>query len=130
MRKHHVALLNLMAATIIAMTGTGCLALAVGAAGVGGYAFYKGELKSTESVPLDRLWGATQAAAKSLGLNVVSEAKDGLSAELQAKGADDKPITIKLRRLADSSTELKIRAGHLGDENQARQIGDAIRARL
>jgi hypothetical protein len=129
MGKHRIVMLNLLAALTIALTGTGCIALAVGA-GVGGYAFYKGELKSTESVSLDRLWVATQSAVASLGLNVVSESKDGLSAEVKAKGADDKPITIKLERVGESSTELRIRAGNFGDESQARQIGDAIRQRL
>ena len=123
-------LASVLLGILISFTATGCIALAVGAAGVGGYAFYKGELKSTESATLDRLWRATRSAAQELQLVVTEERKDGLSAELNAQGADGKPISVNLRRVADQATELRIRVGHLGSESQARQIREAIERQL
>ena len=40
---------------------SGCAVLLVGggvAAGIGGYAYVRGELKATENAPLDRVWDA------------------------------------------------------------------------
>jgi len=53
---------------MVVLAGTaGCVGLAVGAAaGAGGYAYYKGELKSAEGYPLDAVWEATQKAVRRL----------------------------------------------------------------
>jgi len=122
-------LLNLSLALPLCLA-TGCVAVALAGAGVGGYAFYKGELKTTESASLDRLWQATRQAVSKLQLSVTEELKDGLSASLKATSADGRPISIKLRRITDRTTEMRIRSGHIGNEDQARQIRDAIKEQL
>ncbi len=123
-----IKLIALTAVTAtIAVASTGCIALvAGGVAGAGGYAYYKGELKTTEGQPLEKVWAATEKAVTNLDLRVTSSKKDGLSGSVEAEGADGKRITIRAKTLTDNSTELRIRTGIIGDETQARRIRDSI----
>ena len=113
-------------ASLIAFA-SGCALFAVGAAG---YAYAKGELKSTEPAPLDRTWDATVAAAKELQFPIVEQSKDALEARMVAKNAEDKDIRIKLKKVADNSTELHVRVGAFGDEAVSHEILDRIRKRV
>ena len=105
-------------ASLIAFA-SGCALFAVGAAG---YAYAKGELKSTEPAPLDRTWDATVAAVKELQFPIVEQSKDALEARMVAKNAEDKDIRIKLKKVADNSTELHVRVGAFGDEAVSHEI--------
>ena len=125
---HNLLLLGF--ALSVMVLSTGCVAVALAGAGAGGYAYYKGELKSTESASLERVWNASKKAVAGLELNLTEENKDGLSAMLKARTADDKPVTIRLKRISSESTELRIRSGQIGDESRARQIQSAIQSRL
>jgi len=106
---------------------SGCALFAFGAAG---YAYAKGELKSTEPAPLDRTWDATVAAAKELQFPIVEQSKDALEARMVAKNAEDRDIRIKLKKVADNSTELHVRVGAFGDEAVSHEILDRIRKRV
>lgn len=117
-------------AVLLALT-TGCVAVAVGAAaGAGTYAYIKGELKSTESASLERTWSATQGAMKDLQFVVTSQKKDALEAELIARNASDKKITVSLKKISDTATEVRIRVGSFGDESLSRVILEKIKHRL
>ena len=113
-------------ASLIAFA-SGCALFAVGAAG---YAYAKGELKSTEPAPLDRTWDATVAAVKELQFPIVEQSKDALKARMVATNAEDKDIRIKLKKVADNSTELHVRVGAFGDEAVSHEILDRIRKRV
>ncbi|MCD6338640.1 MAG: DUF3568 family protein [Verrucomicrobia bacterium] len=117
---------------MVVLAGTaGCVGLAVGAAaGAGGYAYYKGELKSAEGYPLDAVWEATQKAVRRLELVIEESARDALEAKLDAKSAAGKKIHTRLKRLGERATELRIRVGVLGDKTLSRQIRDAILGEL
>jgi len=119
-------------AAAVALTA-GCVAVAVGAgaaAGVGTYAYVSGELKSTQSATLDRTWAATQAAMKDLEFSVTSQRKDALQAELIARTAIDKKITIKLAKVSETATEVRIRVGTFGDKSLSLVILEKIKKRL
>lgn len=112
---------------------TGCALLLVGggaAAGVGGYAYVKGELKATEKASLDKVWDASLAAMQELQFAVTAQAKDALTGELTARTAQDKKVTIQLKALPDSSTEIKVRVGTFGDEALSLVIMDKIKKHL
>ena len=110
---------------------TGCAALVIGgAAGAGSYAYISGEMKSNESISLNRAWNATQKAVKKSGFTVTSKEKDDFYAKLVARGAGDKKLTIKLKRQSDNITEIKIRVGMLGDESMSRLIYDEIKKQI
>ena len=111
----------------------GCALFVVGAAagaGAAGYAYVNGEIKTTESASLDRTWNATLAAMKDLEFPVTSQAKDALEANLTARNASNTSINIKLKKLDNASTEIRIRVGAFGDEPMSRVILNKINSRL
>jgi len=118
---------------LLGVGATGCLLFAADAAagaGVAGYKYAKGELKSTQSASLDRTWDATLAAAQDLSLPIISQTKEASHDHLVCKTASDKSVDIDLKKLSDTSTEVSIRVGTFGDEAMSRTIMDAIRKRL
>jgi Protein of unknown function (DUF3568) len=108
---------------------SGCAAALLGtgaAAGAGAVVFYKGRLHTFENASLDRVWHATQAAAKDLQLEVVTKKKDELAASLRARGASEKRISIGLKRKSDKLTEVDIRVGYFGNKTYSHQILEQI----
>ena len=107
----------------------GCAALLIGggaAAGAGGVAYVKGELKSKENAPLDRVWEATLGAMKEMEYPITSQTKDVLAAHSIARTAQDKKIDITLKKLSDDSTEVRIRVGTFGDQHLSQMILERI----
>jgi len=118
---------------LVALTGTGCLLFAAGAgagAGAAGYAYVKGELKTTEPVSIDRTWDATVAGVQEMNLPIINQSHDALQGHLVAKTSGDKNVDINLKKIADTSTELRVRVGTFGDEALSRTILDAINRHL
>jgi hypothetical protein len=114
----------------VMISGSGCALVllgAGGAAGAGTVAYVGGELKSSESVSLDRAWNASQAAMGSMGFSLTSQEKDGFSGKLIARGAEDKKVTVKLKRQTDEVTQIGIRVGTFGDETLSRQVLEEIK---
>ena len=104
-------------------------ALIAGGVGVGAgtVAFIKGQLESTEMVPLDRAWAATQQAMEELEFDVEEKKKDALNAKLVAKDSNRRRIEIRLEREDEHKTTIKIRVGVFGDEEDSRLILRRIR---
>ena len=112
---------------------TGCALVLIGggaAAGIGGYAYVKGELKAVEKNSLDKVWEASLAAMQDLEFPVTSQSKDALTGKLTARTAKDKKVSIELKALPDSSTEIKVRVGTFGDEALSLVIMDKIKKHL
>lgn len=97
------------------------------AAGGGAYAYIKGELKSTEEVSLSRAWKAAQMAMDDLEFQTLNKAKDFFDGEINASGAGGKEIKVKLKRISDNLTEIKVRVGTFGDRALSEQILDRIK---
>src|SRR5712692_2182711 len=115
------------------LMNSGCAAVLIGGAAAGGAGavlYVKGELHSTEGVPLDRAWDATQAAVNDMRFTVTAKDKDAVSATLMALTTDNTTIQITLNRNADNLTEILIRVGTLGDESMSRLILERIRKRF
>jgi len=109
----------------------GCAAAVVGgAAGAGAVLYSKGELKSTENAPLEKVLNAAEEAMKSMNLNVISKDHDALKGKLLAKRENGDNIDIKLEQKPNNLTEMKIRVGAFGNEDQARLIQEKIRQKL
>jgi predicted small secreted protein len=132
MKKQKLLILLLLAASPFVLTG--CLAAAAvggaAAAGAGTVAYIKGELKATEDASLNKTWSATVAAIDDLQFLVTNKLKDDVSAELDAKTADNKTVKIQLKRVTGSLTDISIRIGTFGDESLSRYILSKIEARL
>jgi hypothetical protein len=109
------------------LMNSGCALLVGGAAGAGTVAYLKGELKTNEDVPINKVFDATQAALKEMGLTVQKFEKAVDSAQVTAITADDKTIKINLKKRNDYLTELSIRVGTFGDESLSKKILEKIR---
>ena len=110
---------------------SGCaVAVAGAAAGAGAIAYVRGELQSTLDQNFNRTVEATRAALADLEFSKISEKKDALDAELIYRTALDKKVTIKLNKVTDNATKVKIRVDLLGDEALSMSILEKIKANL
>lgn len=122
--------LGMMLAAMLA-AGSGCALLVVGAAagaGAGTYAYVDGVLKSTETVSYDTACAATLAAMKDLGFAVVDNKKDALTDNITAVSTADKKVYVTLTKQSTTTTEIAIRVGTFGDQNQSQQILTQIKS--
>lgn len=113
--------------------GNGCAVLPAGgavAAGTGTVIYVKGELQATVDGTMDRAWTASQAALKELQMPVTTEEKDARNGKLTARGAGDKKVTLRVKKVTGTSTEIGVRVGLWGDEAMSREILDKIKKYL
>jgi Protein of unknown function (DUF3568) len=116
---------------VLALFCSGCLSLAVGAAGgAAGAVYVKGKLKDEVSYELPAVHKATVATLEELELKVLEDKVDKVSAHVESEFADGEHVWIDLESLTDSRTSLTIRVGLTGNEVRARKIYDAIKRHL
>lgn len=65
-----------------------------------------------------------------LELSVSRKTKDAMSAEVIARDAGDKKITIRLGATAEGATKISIRIGVFGSETKSRLIYDQVKKNL
>jgi len=128
MLKERVSLVLLLVG--IAISGGGCMVVAVGAGAAGTVAYLKGDLEAVEASNLDTVYKATLKALDELELRVISKSKDLLSAEIIARDAADQKVTIKLKATTENTTKLSIRIGFFGSETKSRFIYQKIHDNL
>ena len=117
-------------AALVLASGGGCAVVVVGGAAVAGYAYVKGDLKSTEGASLDKTWNATLLAMKEMSYPVIKQGKDAIAGELTARNASNKEVYIYLKKLSDTATEVSIRVGTFGDEQASITILTKIKSHL
>jgi hypothetical protein len=79
---------------------------------------------------MDDTWPAVRGAVGSLGLVVISEAQDALSAKLEGQTADEEKVVITLEPKGPSVTKVQVRVGVLGNEERSQLILAKIGERL
>ena len=110
---------------------SGCVvAVAGAAAGAGAIAYVRGELETSLDHNYSKVVDATRSALTDLEFNKISERKDAIDAELIYRTALDKKVTIKLSKVTDKTTKVKIRVDLLGDEALSMSILEKIKAKL
>lgn len=122
----------LVALGTLAVT-SGCFLVAVGAAGAAGagtVAYVRGELDATLGNQYNPVVDAAARAVSQLQFALISENRDAFNAEIIARTAQDKKIEIKISRQADDLTNLSIRIGMFGNEEESRAILDRVKADL
>jgi hypothetical protein len=127
MQKREIALIVFCLMMTVVLQG--CLVAAVGA-GAGTVAYLRGDLETVEAKGIDTVYAATKKAVEQLDLNVSSDTKDALSAEIIARDAQDKKITINLKSTAEGTTKISIRVGTFGSETKSILIYDQIKKNL
>ena len=125
-------MMTVLIASLLALTN-GCFLFVVGAAagaGAAGYAYVNGEEKTTVAFSMNQTWDASLAAMKDLQFPVTNQAKDALQGNLDARNASNTNISIKLKYIFNTSTEIRIRVGTFGDESLSRIILNKINSHL
>ena len=130
-RGRFLRMAHLIPGLALALLCSGCLTLAVGAAGgVAGAVYVMGKLQDELNHPLHAVHEAALAGIKDLDLPVLQDKEDKLTAQLESEFADGKHVWIDLDTVADSHTRITIRVGLAGDEVRSRKILDAIKKHL
>lgn len=110
---------------------SGCLALAVGAAGgAAGAVYVMGKLKDEVNHPVPVVHEATVAAMNDLELKLSEDKADKVSAHMESEFSDATRVWIDLESVSDSRCRLTIRVGLSGDEIRSRKIYDTIKQHL
>jgi hypothetical protein len=123
----------------LVVSGTGCIAAAVGgaaAAGGLGYAYYSGLLERNYIGPTQQVFLATRKALETLHLPVSQETIEVSKAHLEAKTSDGGRIRIWLEPVQRKPisvsviTKVSIRVDLFGDRETSRLIFDEIDKQL
>lgn len=136
MKRNGIRLLAL--ATLVAFTLTGCswkqMLATVGlaglaAGGVGAYYYLEGDLEADIDEDIEDVYHASLDALDDEGWDVEDKDLDDDEAEIIAE-KDDEKVTLKLEEKDDDETHLTIRVGTFGDEDESKEILDAIEDKL
>ena len=104
----------------------GCMLAVAAGAGASGYYYIRGEVARDYTYSLERCAAATHEALLSLELRNISPRKDALKARFKAQRANGAPVRVILKRLTENSTQIRARAGRIGD----RDMGEVIHERI
>lgn len=128
------ALLCLLAFPI-AISLSGCMVAAVGAAaaaGAGAYAYYQGNSVAMQPAEFGETYQCTKAALNDLAMPIKKEHHDGLTGTIESSIDDGTHVTIKLeekpRLLATDThqTEIAVRVGVFGDSKVSTRLQQQI----
>jgi type II secretory pathway component PulF len=79
---------------------------------------------------MDKTWDATVKALEALKINVESKQHDALTGVINGKLADGKSLSVNLKRISESTTEVGVRIGTFGDRERSEAIHDKILSSL
>ena len=119
-----------LAAAVLTVASTGCVAVVAGAAGAGAVAWVEGRLDATLNADFERVVKAANLAIKDLQFAKISEKKDALEATLLARTAGDRKVDIKVLKATDQTAKVQIRVDFFGDEALSLTVLDKIKANL
>ena len=129
--KRIIRVAELVLCVWLSALSTGCLALAVGAAGgAAGAVYVMGKLTDEINHPLPVLHDAAVAAMKDLELNLSEDRVDKISAHMESAFSDGARVWIDMESVSDSRCRITIRVGLTGDEVRSRKIYDAVKQHL
>jgi hypothetical protein len=89
-----------------------------------------GDLTFTVDAPLNRAWGAAQAAVEELQFRTTGTSKDAIQGILNAKAANDDAIKITIEKRTEQATDVTVGVGPFGKQHTARLVGDTIHKHL
>ena len=121
--------LQLILLAALPLIGQGCVVLALGA-GAGTYAYISGKLSVVVQNNLQTTCTATRAAFNDMKITPTFEKCDSISGKYVAHNAQGKKITVMLSRTPADQTNLTIRIGTFGNQQQAQTIYENIKKNL
>lgn len=110
---------------------SGCVAVVAGAAaGASAVVYTRGEMRSDLPYEVAAVFGAAHDVLTDMELIKIEEQKTVLDGELLYRTALDKQVKVRLERVTDGVTRIKIRVGVVGDQALSLTVLDKIKARL
>lgn len=129
--KRMITVADLVFCVCLSALCSGCLALAVGAAGgAAGAVYVMGKLQDEINRPLPVVHDAAVAAMKNLELKLSEDRIDKISAHMESSFSDGPHVWIDMESVSDSRCRITIRVGLTGDEVRSRKIYEAIKQHL
>ena len=107
------------------LSSSACIFI-LGAAGVGGYQYARGELARTYPVKMRKASRVSVVALRSLDLKVLDANADGLGGKIEAQRADGMKIWILMRSEETGVTKIGVRVGVFGNKKFAERIHERI----
>lgn len=120
-----------LVALLVMSSFSGCVALAVGAAGgAAGVVHVKGRLVDKINAPVERVYNASLSMLAAKGLPVIEQRADVASARIKSEYKDDKDIWIEIEAITSEVCEIRIRVGLTGDQDRSIDLLEGIKSRL
>ena len=116
-----------LAAALLVLTQTGCVAVAAAGAAAGGVAYVSGNLEGYVNASVARTLLSSNLALARMKYLKIKEEADGFSATLTARTGEDTKITIHLNQITETTTEISIRFGVFGDQQLSQVLMTEIR---
>jgi Protein of unknown function (DUF3568) len=116
--------------SVVALNSGCVVAVAGAAAGAGTVAWVEGKLVVTLGNSYDQVTRATDTAIAQLQFFKLSDERDALTTTVTVRTAEDKKVTVEVKRVADQLTKVEIRVGAFGDKPVEQAVYDRIRANL
>jgi hypothetical protein len=130
--KAQKSVLYLGVMVIIALSLSGCVAIALGgaAAGAGTVMYVQGDLKVTIDQQIDPVYKVAKETVDKMNVMIIESRHDALAGKIVFRDASDDKVTIALKRTGEDFTDMSIRVGFFGDETKARAVYDKIKKNL
>ena len=127
MRVKHI----LAGLALISLLGSlGCMLAVAAGAGASGYYYVRGEVARDYTYTLERCAVATHEALRSLELRNITSTKDALKATFKAERANGAAVRVRLKRKTENATQIRVRAGKIGDRNMGEVVHERIQQYL
>lgn len=123
--------ISLFLAALLTFSCSGCIAVAVGAAGgAAGATYVMGKVTENLNAPVAKVYEASVAACRDLDMAIIERASEGRAARVEAEFTDGTRATVAIEAVDDDHSLLTIHAGVIGQEQRARELWEATRRRL
>lgn len=120
-------LLVVLSAGLLAVAG--CKSGVNPGEGPGIKSFADGELNGNVMGPLSEVRDVMMQTLVDMGVMNATHQQNSVLVEINARTLQDVPVEIKISRISDTLTKLRIRAGE-GDRDLARSIYDRVRQQM
>ena len=119
--------------TLLCLSGmilihTGCYPLIIGAAaGAGGMAYAKGNIKTNFDKPLEKTHKAVVEGLKDSGVFITEDSLGVAESRVVGEFEDGEDVVVHLKPLTKNTTKVFLRVGLIGNEDRSMALMDAIK---
>lgn len=120
-----------LCALVLTAATSGCIALAVGAAGgAAGITYLKGDMTDKLDGTVAEVHAATLMALEELDMPIHESDLESYAAKIRTRYSDEKTVWIDIETINSASSKITLRVGATGNQRRSLHILDAIKANL